>query len=162
MQTSVMRSISQSEVVADLCSCDELLEENMSDEDIKDCFFVYQVMGDHIDCLTPEGVDSLDEALRLFFANRMWRHCYIEDKNHAQVDISAQIEGFENYLASWDEDGYFDWVEDSKEYMSDDEAEYALDMSDDEDDYDDDYDDDAEYDDVSPRHRFLNGECEYV
>jgi|JI9StandDraft_1071089.scaffolds.fasta_scaffold41840_2 hypothetical protein len=141
MQTSVMRSISQSEVVADLCSCNKLLEENMSDEDIKDCFFVYQVMGDHIDCLTPEGVDSLDEALRLFFANRMWRHCYIEDKNHAQVDISAQIEGFENYLASWDEDGYFDWVEDSNkdddEYMSDDDAEYEADW-------------DASTDDVSP------------
>ena len=131
MQMSVVRNISQGEVVADLCSCNKLLEENMSDEDIKDCFFVYQVMGDHIDCLTPEGVDSLDEALRLFFANRMWRHCYIEDKNHAQVDISAQIEGFENYLASWDEDGYFDWVEDSNkdddEYMSDDDAEYEAD-----------------------------------
>ena len=63
MQMNVLRNISQGEVVADLCSCDELLEENMSDEDIKD-FFVYQVMGDHVDSITLEGVDTLDEALR--------------------------------------------------------------------------------------------------
>lgn len=33
MQMNVLRSISRSEVVADLCSCNELLEEYMSDDD---------------------------------------------------------------------------------------------------------------------------------
>ena len=33
MQMNVLRSISQGEVVADLCSCDELLKEYMSDDD---------------------------------------------------------------------------------------------------------------------------------
>ena len=33
MQMNVLRNISQGEVVADPCSCDELLEEYMSDDD---------------------------------------------------------------------------------------------------------------------------------
>ena len=53
MQMSVVRNISQGEVVADLCSCNELLEENMSDEDIKDCFFVYQVDAEYDDDVSP-------------------------------------------------------------------------------------------------------------
>lgn len=121
----------------------------------KDCFFVYQVMGDHIDSLTPEGVDTLNEALCLFFANRMWRHCYIEDKNHDVVDISAQIEGFENYLSQWDtDDDYFD----SLEYMSDDDPEWDLQCSDDEDD-DPEWEDQCNIDDYDPPKPIIPGEA---